>query len=260
MFETLLMERDARGVATVTLNRPQKHNAMSAQMIRELSQAAADLATDAEVRVVVLTGAGKSFCAGADLGWMQSQVESSAETRRAEARALALMLRAWNDLPKPVIGAIPGNAFGGGVGLVAICDIAIAAETALMALTETRLGLIPATIGPYVVAKLGEAQARRVILSARKFEAPEAVRMNLLSHAVSRDSLSAAVEAEVSLLLDCAPQAVASAKKMIRELSVKHDDTVMSRTIDALIDCWEGGEAPEGIRAFFAKERPSWQT
>lgn len=259
MFETLTQSADARGVVTVTLNRPHKHNAMSGQMIAELTQVAQDLSENSSARVVVLAGAGKSFCAGADLGWMQSQIASDAAMRRQEARALAMMLKCWNDLPKPVIGAIQGNAFGGGVGLIAICDIAIGVPGVKMALTETRLGLIPATIGPYVVAKIGEANARQVILSARIFEAEEALSYNLLSRAVSSDSLSSAVEEEVTHCLACAPQAVALAKKMIRELGVRVDETVISRTIDALTECWENGEGGAGIAAFFNKEAPPWR-
>ncbi len=259
MFETLTLERDARGVATVTLNRPDKHNAMSGLMIDELTQIAQDLAGDTSVRVVVLAATGKSFCAGADLGWMQAQIASDAATRRQEARSLAMMLMHWNDLPKPVIAAVQGNAFGGGVGLISICDIAIGASGAHMALTETRLGLIPATIGPYVIAKIGEAHARQVILSARIFKAEEAVSFNLLNRVVSRDSLSSAVEEEVTHCLSCAPQATAAAKKMIRELGVKVDEVVISRTIDALAECWESGEAGAGIAAFFNKEAPPWR-
>lgn len=257
-YETLMVERDAREVVYVTLNRPDKHNAMSAQMIRELAHLASELDADASLRVVVLTGAGKSFCAGADLKWMQAQVEADSATRRQEARALAMMLMQWNTLSKPLVGAIQGNAFGGGLGLISVCDVAIGVEDAKMALSETRLGLIPATIGPYVCAKIGEAAARRVILSARMFEAQEALSFNLLTQVVSRDSLSAAVEDEVSLYLNCAPDAVALAKKTIREMGMKIDDALISRTIDALTQCWENGEARAGIRAFFAKDAPPW--
>ena len=148
MYNTLTLSRDDRGVATLMLNRPEKHNAMSGEMLQELKAAAAALAADRSVRVVVLTGAGKSFCAGGDLGWMQAQMTADAETRAREARVLAEMLMAINTLPQPVIGAIQGNAFGGGVGMASVCDVAIDADHIKMGLTETRLGLIPATIGP----------------------------------------------------------------------------------------------------------------
>ena len=159
MFETLDLRVDARGIATLTLNRGEKHNAMSAQMIAELTQAAVQLGADAAVRAAILTGAGKSFCAGGDLGWMQAQMAVDSETRFIAARKLAEMLQVLNNLPKPLIGAIQGNAFGGGVGLVSVCDVAIGADHVNMGLTETRLGLIPATIGPYVVARMGPARA-----------------------------------------------------------------------------------------------------
>ncbi|UWQ40174.1 crotonase/enoyl-CoA hydratase family protein [Leisingera aquaemixtae] len=259
MFETITLETDARGVCTLTLNRPDKHNAMSGQMLQELTLAAKRLAADDSVRVVVLTGAGKSFCAGGDLGWMRQQMDADAETRGREARVLAEMLMALNTLPKPVIGALQGNAFGGGVGMASVCDVAIGADHLKMGLTETKLGLIPATIGPYVIARMGEAKARRVFMSARLFGADEAVELGLLAKAVSADQLDEAVEAEVSPYLNCAPGAVAAAKKLARDLGPRLDDAVIDHTIKALVERWEGEEAREGITAFFEKRKPGWQ-
>ncbi|QDI75363.1 crotonase/enoyl-CoA hydratase family protein [Leisingera aquaemixtae] len=259
MFETITLETDARGVCTLTLNRPDKHNAMSGQMLQELTLAAKRLAADDSVRVVVLTGAGKSFCAGGDLGWMRQQMDADAETRGREARVLAEMLMALNTLPKPVIGALQGNAFGGGVGMASVCDVAIGADHLKMGLTETKLGLIPATIGPYVIARMGEAKARRVFMSARLFGADEAVELGLLAKAVPADQLDEAVEAEVSPYLNCAPGAVAAAKKLARDLGPRLDDAVIDHTIKALVERWEGEEAREGITAFFEKRKPGWQ-
>ncbi|CUI01920.1 crotonase/enoyl-CoA hydratase family protein [Leisingera aquaemixtae] len=259
MFETITLETDARGVCTLTLNRPDKHNAMSGQMLQELTLAAKRLAADDSVRVVVLTGAGKSFCAGGDLGWMRQQMDADAETRGREARVLAEMLMALNTLPKPVIGALQGNAFGGGVGMASVCDVAIGADHLKMGLTETKLGLIPATIGPYVIARMGEAKARRVFMSARLFGADEAVELGLLAKAVPADQLDEAVEAEVSPYLNCAPGAVAAAKKLARDLGPRLDDAVIDHTIKALVERWEGEEAREGITAFFEKRKPVWQ-
>ena len=148
MFETIRVDVDARGVATLMLNRPEKHNAMSGQMLAELKQVAEQLGADHAVRVVVLSGAGTSFCAGGDLGWMREQMAADIETRGREAAKLAYALQALNTMPKPLIGALQGNAFGGGVGLASVCDVAIGADHIKMGLTETRLGLIPATIGP----------------------------------------------------------------------------------------------------------------
>jgi methylglutaconyl-CoA hydratase len=153
-------------------------------MIGEITEAAEALGADPGVRVVVLAAEGASFCAGGDLGWMRAQMAADAATRAREARRLARMLRALNELPKPLIGRVQGNAFGGGVGMVSVCDVAVGALPLRMGLTETRLGLIPATIGPYVVARMGEAMARRVFFSARLFGAEEAVRLGLLARAV----------------------------------------------------------------------------
>ncbi len=258
MFETITLNTDARGVATLTLDRPEKHNALSAQMIAELTQAAGQLANDDAVRVVVLAASGKSFCAGGDLGWMQAQMAADPETRFAEARKLAEMLNALNTLPKPLIGALQGNAFGGGVGMASVCDVAIGVESLKMGLTETRLGLIPATIGPYVIARMGEARARRVFMSARLFEAAEAVELGLLARAVSAEKLAEAVEAEVHPYLSCAPGAVSSAKQMIQSLGPSIDDAVIDHTIQQLVARWETDEAKEGISAFFDKRKPAW--
>lgn len=258
MFETISISTDARGVATLMLNRPDKHNAMSGRMIEELKAAAARLAADDAVRVVVLTGAGKTFCAGGDLAWMQAQMAADADTRFREARKLAEALQALNTLSKPLIGAMQGNAFGGGVGMACVCDVTIGVDTLKMGLTETRLGLIPATIGPYVVSRMGEARARRVFMSARIFDAAEAVELGLLARAVPADRLMDAVEAEVVPYLACAPGAVAAAKKLTRDLGPRIDDSVIDMTIGALVERWEGDEAKEGIAAFFDKRAPAW--
>ncbi len=260
MYETIEIAKDARGVATLTLVRVDKHNAMSAQMIAELTQAAAQLGADDTVRVVVLAAKGKSFCAGGDLGWMQAQMAADGETRFREARKLAEMLGALNTLPKPVIGAVQGNAFGGGLGLVSVCDVAIGVDHVRMGLTETRLGLIPATIGPYVVARMGEARARRVFMSARLFDAAEAVDLGLLARTVAPGDLAEAVEREVVPYLSCAPGAVASAKKLVRDLAPQVDEAAIDLTIRALVDRWETAEAAEGIAAFFDKRKAAWMS
>ncbi|WP_297774781.1 crotonase/enoyl-CoA hydratase family protein [uncultured Roseovarius sp.] len=259
MTETISIERDARGVATLWLDRAEKHNAMSAQMIAELHQAATDLGADDSVRVVVLAARGKTFCAGGDLGWMRDQFEADPEVRGREAAKLAHMLQALNTLPKPLIGRVQGNAFGGGVGLMSVCDVVIGTEAAQFALTETRLGLIPATIGPYVAARMGEARARRVFMSGRRFDATEAKELGLLAQAVPEGELDTAIEQEVVPYMDCAPRAVAQAKSLLRDLGPKIDDEVIGHTIAALSACWAGEEAQEGIAAFFDKRMPHWR-
>ena len=258
MHETITIERDGRGVATIWLDRPEKRNAMSGGMIDELHAAAQALGADAEVRAVVLAGRGEAFCAGADLGWMRAQAEAAPEMRAVEARRLAGMLRALNTLPKPLIGRLQGDAFGGGIGLASVCDAAVAARGVRMAFTETRLGLVPATIGPYVCARMGEAAARRVFMSGRRFGAEEAVALNLLSRAVPPEALDEAVAEETEPYLDCAPEAVGRAKALLRSFGPAIDDEVVERSADALAACWSGPEAAEGIAAFFERRSPSW--
>ena len=258
MPNTIQIKIDARGVATLSLMRAHKHNALSAQMIAELHAAATDLGNDAAVRVVVLAAEGPSFCAGADLGWMQAQMNADTESRATQARALAHMLGALNTLPKPLIGRIQGNAYGGGVGLACVCDVAIAADDAKFGLTETRLGLIPATVAPYVIARLGEGRARRVFMSARLFGADEAVSLGLVARAVPARALDDAIEAEVLPYLACAPDAVAAAKALARAFGPVIDDAVINKSIEALLARWQSDQARQGISAFLAKKPPPW--
>lgn len=257
-MKTIHIEIDKRGVAVLVLNQPNTHNALSPVMIAELTQAAADLAENDAVRVVILTGSGVSFCAGGDLRWMKTQMTASREQRMTEARKLAQMLRALNELPKPLIGRVQGNALGGGVGLMSVCDVVIAAEGAKVGLTETRLGLIPATISPYVLARMGEGRARRVFMSARVFEAAEAKELGLVARSVIPEHLDLAVEAEVKPYLSAAPSAVAAAKALARALGPVIDDAVIEKTITALADTWETPNALEGVTAFFEKRKPEW--
>ncbi|WP_300547578.1 crotonase/enoyl-CoA hydratase family protein [Roseovarius sp.] len=259
MFQTLKVETDARGVATLTLNRPAKHNAMSGEMIAELDRAARQLEEDDDVRVVVLTGAGASFSAGGDLEWMKAQMQADDETRGREARALAMMLYRLNTLCKPLIGRIQGQAFGGGIGLMSVCDVAIGVDGARFGLTETRLGLIPATIGPYVVARMGPARARRVFMSSRLFDAKEAVRLGLLARCVEAADLDQAIEEEIKPYFATAPGAVASAKALVHRLGPATDTAAIDATIGALVERWQSDEAKKGIQAFFDRTPPPWQ-
>jgi methylglutaconyl-CoA hydratase len=258
-METIDIAVDDRGVAVLMLDMPERHNALAPQMITELTEAAERLGADPAVRVVVLTGNGKSFCAGGDLAWMKDQMAADAATRAREARKLAAMLGALDRMPKPLIGRVQGQAFGGGIGMMSVCDVAVGVEGAKFGLTETRLGLIPATIGPYVVARMGAARARRVFMSARIFDAAEAVELGLLAKAVAAEDLDAAVEAEVAPYLACAPGAVAKAKALVAALEPRVNDAVVDMTIAALVDAWESDEGPEGVSAFFEKRKPSWQ-
>jgi len=257
-YDTILISCDPRGIATLTLNRPDKHNALNAQMIADLTEAASELAGDRTIRAVILTGAGKSFCAGGDLGWMREQQTASRAGRIAEATKLANMLKALNALPKPLIGRVQGQAFGGGMGMMSVCDVTIAVTGPRFGFTEARLGLIPATISPYVVARMRLASAREVFASARLFDAREAVRLGLASRAVAAADLDSAIEHEIAPYLSAAPGAVAASKALLFRLARPIDAATIEMTATALADQWETEEAAEGIAAFFEKRPPFW--
>lgn len=248
-FETLLLATDADGIATLTLNRPEKHHAMNAAMIAELTEAAALLGADAGVRAVVLAATGPSFCAGGDLDWMRAQQGADRAGKIAGAERLSAMLSALNALPKPLIARVQGNAFGGGVGLIAVSDIAIAAEGVKLALTETRLGLVPATIGPFVVARMGQGFARQVFFSGNAIPLDFALRAGLLHEVCPAGSLDARLRRQTDAVLGTAPEAVAAAKALC--LGLGGDEAAdIARSIAVLADRWESDEARARIRAF----------
>lgn len=253
-YQTLRVERGPNGVTSVTLNRPDKRNALSAEMIAELTT----FAESVDARAVVLSGAGDVFCAGGDLAWMRTQIEADRATRMAEARKLALMLKALNEMPCPLIARIHGGAFGGGVGMACVADVALAAEGTKFGLTETRLGLIPATIGPYVLARMDEGRARRVFMSSRIFGADEAKTLGIVARSVPIDELDAAVHSEIAPYLSVAPGAVGRAKALARQLGPRIDEAVIDATITELANAWETDEAREGIDAFLEKRPARW--
>ncbi|TDX77784.1 methylglutaconyl-CoA hydratase [Neorhizobium sp. R1-B] len=257
-YQTLTIGQDVRGIAELTLNRPEKHNAMNAMMIAELADAAARLASDDTVRVVVLAASGPTFCAGGDLQWMRDQAGKDRNGKIEGATELAMMLKSLDDLPKPLVGKVQGNSFGGGIGLMSVCDIVVAAKKAEFALTETRLGLIPATIGPYVVRRIGEGHARRLFLNARRFDAETAREIGLVSAVCSQDELDGAVAAEVTAFLDCAPGAVASAKSLVQNLAREATDDPIAYSIGLLADRWESDEGRAGIDAFLQRQPMPW--
>jgi methylglutaconyl-CoA hydratase len=251
---------DPRGAARLMLNRPDAKNAMSQELMRELGSAARELAADPAVRVIVLTGAGDVFSAGGDLKGMKQQAANTRQGRIADATEFAKILAELDALSKPLIGRINGSAFGGGLGLVSVCDIAIGLAEATFRLSEVTLGLIPATISPYVVAKMGVPNARRIMLNAHKMDGHAATRLGLLDEVVSSiGELDRAVEREVSAALLCAPGAVANAKKLIRYVSTHDASENLAYTATALADAWETAEIREGIDAFFGKRKPNWQ-
>ena len=253
-FETLLIDQDERGVVTLTLNRPEKRNALSEKMIDELTSFTVSLSPD--IRIVIIQGAGNLFCAGGDLEWMKAQIKADRTTRIAAARKLALMLKALDELPVPLIAKVHGAAYGGGVGLACVCDFVISSSNVKFGFTETRLGLIPSTIGPYVVGKMGEAKAREVFMSAKIFSEVDAKRLNIVSEI--SDDLDQSVEDQIIPYLKTAPKAVSEAKGLVRSLGFTIDEQVIERTIEQLADIWEGEEANHGISAFLSKSKPRW--
>jgi len=258
-FSSITLSVDDRGVCQLTLNRPDTHNALSAQMIAELTEAARYINDSPEIRVVVLTGAGESFCAGGDLKWMKSNFGKPRAQMVAESAGLATMLAALDGMSKILIGRINGQAYGGGVGMVSVCDIAIAADAARFCLTEVTLGLTPANISPYVVARMGRSNSRRTFLNARPFGAAQAVELGLLHDCVEADALDAAVTKEIDYALRCAPGAVAATKAMIDYVSTHDAATNRLYTADRLADAWETDEGQEGVKCFFEKTSPSWK-
>ena len=253
-FETLLFNQDKRGVVSLTLNRPEKRNALSAKMIEELTGFTSKLTPD--TRAVVIQGAGKLFCAGGDLDWMNNQIKADRLTRISEARKLAMMLKALNEIPVPLIGKLHGAAYGGGVGLACVCDFVISSSNVKFGFTETRLGLIPSTIGPYVVGKMGEAKAREVFMSGQTFNEVEAKKLNIVSEI--SENLDQSVESHLNPYLQTAPKAVGEAKALLRSLGPRIDEQVIEATIERLADIWEGEEASHGIDAFLNKTKPRW--
>jgi methylglutaconyl-CoA hydratase len=258
-YETLLIETDARGVATVTLNRPDKHNALNGTLIAELNDAAGRLASDDSVRIVVLTGNGKSFCAGGDFNWFASNIEKTRAERVEQSATLAQLLRRLDTMPKPLIGRINGPAYGGGVGMISVCDYAIGAEGARFGLTEVKLGLLPANISPYVVARIGKVHSRETMLSGALFDSARAERIGLLTEVVAPDALDGAVERVVHDHLQAAPGAVADTKALIAYVAAHDLETNMIYTADRLADAWETSEGIEGINSFLDKSSPSWR-
>jgi methylglutaconyl-CoA hydratase len=259
-MSNLIVATDPRGVATVTLNRPEIHNAFDDALIAALTDAFVGLAADKNVRVLVLTGAGQNFSAGADLNWMKRMAGYSREENLADAMALAQMLRHLNEFPKPTLARVNGSAFAGSTGLIACCDIVIASAEAKFAVNEVRLGLIPATIGPYVLAAIGARQARRLFLTAERFSADEARRIGLVHEVVPCDALDAAVEKCLAMLLEGATGAQANAKRLIAKVANRPvDEALMRLTAEGIAEARASEEGREGIAAFLGKRKPNWR-
>ena len=257
----VLEEVDDRGIAQLTLNRPDARNAMSNALMEQLKDSVQRLGNDDAIRAVVLTGSGDVFCAGGDLKGMQRQATNTREGRISDASDFAATLRQINEMPKLLIGRINGPAFGGGVGLMSLCDITIGLSSANYRLTEVTLGLIAATISPYVVDKIGVPNARRMMLNALPLDGRLAKELGLLDVVVdSVADLDAAVETEIQHVLKCAPGAVGQSKKLIQFVGSHDAETNFDYTVTALADAWESEEIKEGIGAFLGKRKPKWVT
>lgn len=252
---------DATGIARITLNRPDRHNAFDDRMIADLHAAFEHCAASDTVRAVLLAGHGRSFSAGADLAWMQRMADYDYGHNLDDARALALMLSTLKTLPQPTVARIQGNAFGGAVGLISCCDIAIASSATRFGLTETRIGLIPATIGPHVVEAIGARWARRLFLSAERFDSALATRINLIHEACDASELDARIEAVLHGLLQNGPEAMREAKVLLREIQGRPlDRELIDDTSARIAHLRVSEEGQEGLQAFLQKRPPAWQT
>ena len=248
-----------QGVGTIRMNRPDVHNAFDDVLIAALSAELRRLDALPEARVIVLAASGKSFSAGADLNWMRRMAKYSQAENLRDGMALAGLMRTLDGMRKPTIARVHGAAFGGGVGLVACCDIAIASMEAVFSLSEVRLGLIPSVISPYVIAAIGEREARRYFLTAERFDAVEARRIGLVHEVVNIDALDAAVANMTAHLLKGGPQALAAAKKLIVDVSRRPmDDALLAETARRIAAIRVEAEGQEGLAAFFDKRPPAW--
>ena len=257
-YETLDIERQG-AVATVWMNRPEVFNAFNEQLIDDLAAACGALEDDAGVRVVVLAGRGRHFSAGADLNWMRRASDSTEAENLADSRKFAAMLRTLSEMSKPTIARVQGAALGGGTGLAAACDMAIAADNASFATSEVKFGIIPAVISPYVLRAIGPRHALRYFQSAERFGALEAKAMGLVNEVVTVDEIDAAVDRLVQALLACGPQAQLAAKQLIAALAGRPiDDAVAEETAIRIARQRATAEAREGFAAFFDKRAPAW--
>ena len=258
MTDSLQHHRNG-AIVRLRLHRPELHNAFDADLIGTLTAALVAIGEDRTVRVVVLEGAGASFSAGADLNWMRGMATATEDENRVDALALARLMRTLDELPHPTIARVHGAAFGGGVGLIACCDIAIGVPEAKFGLTESKLGLLPAVISPYVIAAIGPRQARRWFASAELFDATEAHRIGLLHALVPADELDAAVNRQIDLLLKAGPSAASVAKQLVHRVAGETDRNRLDRDNAGLIARLRvSTEGQEGLAAFLDKRKPGW--
>jgi methylglutaconyl-CoA hydratase len=260
MNEQTVLYSVSNGIATITLNRPELHNAFNEIVIGELTRLFEKAGEDKFVRAVVLRGEGKSFSAGGDLNWMRRMADYTYQQNVNDAMRLGTLLKTINTLPKPTIALVQGNAFGGGVGLTACCDIAVAEEGAQFCLSEVRIGLIPSIIAPYVMAAMGQRQARRYFLTAERFDAAEAARIGLVHEVCAKGGLEAAGQKIIDAILQGAPQAQRRGKHVILGIAGRAvDDDMIRFTVEQIAEARASDEGKEGLSAFLNKTEPAWR-
>jgi methylglutaconyl-CoA hydratase len=256
-YHNLKIVRDGT-VAQLRLARPEVHNALDDQLIDELTRAAQELGSDAGVRVVILSGEGKSFCAGADIGWMKRVVGYTPEENQADSHRLATMLRALDRMPKPLVARVHGVALGGGTGLISACDLVVASSETRFAFSEVRLGILPAVISPFVLRRVGEGVGRALFLTGERFGAERALAIGLVDRVCERDALDQQLQEVVDHLLKGGPQAQAAIKELVPEVSGKTPEEAANLTVDANVKARTSPEGQDGLGAFLEKRRPSW--
>ena len=257
-YNNLLVTTDGH-VATVTLNRPEVRNAFNDEMIGELTVVFEQLGADDKVRVIVLAAAGKAFCAGADLNWMRAMADYDYDENLADADKLAQMLKTIYECPKPTIAAIQGDVYAGGMGLVAVCDIAIAVKIANFCLSEVRLGLAPATISPYVIRALGARASQRYFLSAEIFDTKKARQLGFVHERVSEEALEDVVAALCAKIAKNSPDALKTCKHLLHEVAgAPIDDALIAHTVKGIADIRSSEQGREGVQAFLQKRKPNW--
>jgi methylglutaconyl-CoA hydratase len=260
MTEQHILYKVEKQIATITMNRPDVHNAFNEHVIKDMTHAFENAAADPVVRAVILRGNGKSFSAGGDLNWMRKVADYSFEQNVTDAMGLGTLLKTINFLPKPTIALVQGNAFGGGVGLAACCDIAVAEAGTLFCLSEVRIGLIPSIIAPYVIAAIGERQARRYFLTAERIDADTAKRIGLVHEVAALGQLDEVADKIITALWDGAPAAQARGKRLILDISKRMvDDDLIKFTSEKIAEARASAEGKEGLSAFLNKGEPGWR-
>ena len=258
-MDKVITQIDSRGIARVILNNPDKHNAFDDQMLIQLTEAFEAVATNSDVRIMLLQSEGKSFSAGADLGWMKRMARYSYQQNLSDTHALAAMLKALHQMPIPTIARVQGAAFGGALGLISCCDIAVASSKASFALSEVKIGLVPSTISPYVIAAIGERHAKRYFMTAERFDANTALQISLVHEAVEERFLDDKVEQLITMILSNGPEAVVAAKQLAFAISGKAiDSTLIEHTCEVIAGIRVSAQGQEGLNAFLDKRKPHW--